>query len=146
LGSAEHFELFELQRTVPERVVVADSFHVKPLLRILQSADRYQILGLTRTEVMLFEGNRDALDPVELPLVPTTLTDALGSELTEPHVGFHSVARGSIRHGGGARRDEIDVDTERFFKIVDRAILEHHSQPAQLPLLLTALPQNQGEF
>lgn len=146
LGSAAHFELFELQRTVPERVVVAESFHVKPLLRILQSADRYQILGLTRTEVMLFEGNRDALDPVQLTEVPTSLTDALGSDLTEPSVGFHSVGRAAIRHGSGAKKDEIDVDTERFFQIVDRAILEHHSQPTRLPLVLAALPQNQGEF
>jgi len=37
---------------------VADSFHTKPLLRVLQSADRYQILALNRHEAKLYEGNR----------------------------------------------------------------------------------------
>jgi hypothetical protein len=50
------------QRPVPELVVVADSFHVKPLMRILQSADRYQVLGLNRREIKLYQGNRDVLD------------------------------------------------------------------------------------
>src|SRR5689334_3358090 len=44
LASPGFFKFYRLQRPVPERVVVADSFHTKPLLRILQSADRYQIL------------------------------------------------------------------------------------------------------
>jgi len=77
LSSAETFQIFELQRTVPELLVVADSFHTKPLLRILQSADRYQILSLSRHEAKLYEGNRDALDPVELTDVPSTITEAV---------------------------------------------------------------------
>jgi len=60
------FRVYRLQRPVPELVVVADSFHTKPLMRILQSADRYQVLGLNRQEIKLFEGNRDALDEIEL--------------------------------------------------------------------------------
>ena len=51
-----------------------------PLLRILQSADRYQILGVTRQEIKLFEGNRDAVDEIELaPGVPRTIEEALGA-------------------------------------------------------------------
>jgi hypothetical protein len=60
-----------LQRSAPELAVVAESFHVKPLIRILQSADRYHVLGLNRQQIKLFEGNRDALDEVKLdPAVP----------------------------------------------------------------------------
>src|SRR5947208_148938 len=43
LGSPDTFHVFELNRQVPERVVVADTFHVKPLLRIAQSADRFHV-------------------------------------------------------------------------------------------------------
>jgi len=43
------FRVYRLQRPVPELAIVADSFHTKPLLRILQSADRYQVLALTAT-------------------------------------------------------------------------------------------------
>jgi hypothetical protein len=91
LASANRFEIFDLPRAVRELVMVADSFHVKPLLRIVQSADRYHVLALNRKEVRLYEGNRDALDRVELEHVPATITAALGEELTEPYQGFHGV-------------------------------------------------------
>ena len=66
LAAADLFKVYRLQRPVPERAVVADSFHTKPLLRILQSADRYQILGVNRQNSRLFEGNRDALAEIRL--------------------------------------------------------------------------------
>ncbi|MGH7668157.1 MAG: hypothetical protein ACRENQ_01590, partial [Gemmatimonadaceae bacterium] len=65
LGAPGLFRVYRLQRPVPELAIVAESFHLKPLLRIRQSADRYHILGLSQRAVKLFQGNRDALDPVE---------------------------------------------------------------------------------
>jgi hypothetical protein len=147
LSTRDLFHVFELQRPVPERVIVADSFHTKPLLRILQSADRFQVLCLTRESVQLYEGNRDALDPVELEQVPRTLEEALGSERTEPQQGGHSLSPGTTyRHGTGSRKDEIETDMLRFFRAVDRAILEHHSKPTGLPLLLAALAEYHTPF
>jgi len=152
LGSAERFDVFDLQRSVKELVVVADSFHVKPLLRILQSADRFQILGIDRHAAQLWEGNRDALDAVELTDVPATITEALGDELTEPHqtVGSYGMGAGkggkAMHHGHGGKKDEIDLDIDRFFRVIDRAILEHHSRPTELPLMLAALPEYHATF
>jgi hypothetical protein len=151
LGAPGWFRVYRLQRQVPELAVVAESFHTKPLLRIVQSADRYQVLGLNRREIKLYEGNRDALDEVDLdPSVPRTLTDALGEELTEPHLTVASYGTGAggvpMRHGHGSKKDEIDIDTERFFRAVDRAIFEHHSRPSGLPLMLASLPQYHALF
>ena len=39
LGAPGFFRVYPLARPVPERAIVADSFHLKPLLRIRQSAD-----------------------------------------------------------------------------------------------------------
>ncbi|MDZ7621929.1 MAG: hypothetical protein U5O69_05870 [Candidatus Competibacteraceae bacterium] len=151
LGAPGLFRVFKLQRPVPERAIVADSFHIKPLLRIWQSADRYQVLGLSRQDIKLFEGNRDALDEIDLaPGVPRTLTDALGDDLTQPHQTVASYGMGAkgtpMRHGHGGKKDEVDKDAERFFRAIDRAILEHHSQPSGLPLLLAALPEHHALF
>jgi hypothetical protein len=151
LGAPGLFRVYRLQRPVPELAVVADSFHTKPLMRILQSADRYQVLGLNRQEVKMFEGSRDALDEIELaPGVPRTITDALGEELTEPHLTVASYGTGAggpaMRHGHGAKKDEVDVDAERFFRAVDRAVLEHHSRTSGLPLILAALPEYHNLF
>ena len=147
LGARGIFRVYKLQRPVTEFVLVADSFHTKPLMRILQSADRYQVLGLNRQEIRLFEGNRDALDEIELArTVPKTITEALGDELTEPHrtvTSYGGIGEGHspMHHGHGGKESEVDTDAERFFRAIDRGILEHHSKPTGLTLILAALPQ-----
>ncbi len=151
LGAPGLFRAYRLQRPVAELAIAAESFHTKPLVRILQSADRYQVLGLDRREVKLFEGNRDALDQVELaPGVPRTITEALGKELTEPHQTVASYGMGArgpaMHHGHGSKKDEVERDTERFFRAVDRAVLEHHSRRSGLPLMLAALPEYHTPF
>lgn len=150
LRAQDFFKLYRLQRSVPELAIVADSFHLKPLVRILQTADRYQVLAIDRQKVRLFEGNRDVLDEEELaPEVPRTLTDALGEELTEPYLTGTTRRGGAgstIFHGHGSRKDEIDTDAERFFRIIDRAIWEHHSRASDLPLVLAGLPEHQALF
>ncbi|HUE71552.1 MAG TPA: hypothetical protein VMP01_11770, partial [Pirellulaceae bacterium] len=161
LSSSDTFQVFDLQRSIPELLVVADSFHTKPLLRVLQSADRYQILALSRHEAKLYEGNRYALDPVELTNVPSTITEALGAELTEQHLsvgaygaGAPRAARGGVAgsgaapsvHAHGDKADEVDIDRDRFFRSIDRGILEHHSRPSGLPLMLATLTEYHEPF
>lgn len=152
LGAKGLFRVYELQRPVAELAVVADSLHTKPLVRILQSADRFQILGVSRQAIKLFEGNRDALDEIEPAKgVPQTITEALGEELTEPHqtVASYGGVGGShspMHHGHGGRESEVDIDAERFFRAVDREVLKHHSKPSGLPLILAALPEHHHLF
>lgn len=154
-GARGFFRIYKLQRPVRELALVADSFHTKPLVRIVQSADRYQVLGLNRHGVKLFEGNRHALDEIELhPGVPRMITESLGAELTESHLTVATYGMGAggpgtaMRHGHGSRKDDLGVglDTERFFRVVDKAVLEHHSRPSGLRLILAALPENHTLF
>jgi len=152
LGGPALFRVFRLQRPVAELAIVADSFHTKPLRRFLQSVDRYQILGLSLGQIQLFEGNRDALDEIDPANgVPTTITEALGDELSEPHLtvaSYGGVGQGTtpMRHGDGGAQDQKEADTVRFFRAVDRAITEHHSSTSGLPLILAALPEHHHLF
>lgn len=152
LGSAHVFRVFVLPRPVPELALAASSFHVKPLRRFLQSVDRYQVLSLSRDKARLFEGNRHGLTEVDLAAdVPRTSTEALGDQLTEPHQTVS--ARGGIgpgstplMHSTGGKKDEVDLDADRYFRALDRALIEHHSKPSGLPLLLAALPEHHHRF
>ncbi len=161
LSSPHMFQIFELQRTVPEVLVVADSFHTKPLLRLLQSADRYQVLALSRHEAKLYEGNRYTLDPVEFKEVPSTIKESLGDQLTEQHLSVGSQGAGAPRSGMGGRAgsgatpsvhahgdkaDEVDIDRDRFFRFIDRGVLEHHTRPSGLPLMLATLTEYHEPF
>ncbi|HRP76891.1 MAG TPA: hypothetical protein PKZ27_14915 [Rhodocyclaceae bacterium] len=146
------FRVFATQRPVKELVVVANSFHTKPLRRLLQSVSRYQVLGLSRDAISLFEGNREALDEIDLVTgVPRTITEALGDELTDKHqtvASYGGAGPGStpMRHGHGGKSEEVDADAERFFRVVDHAVLERYSQPSGLPLILAALPEHHALF
>ncbi|WP_337177787.1 hypothetical protein [Paludisphaera sp.] len=147
------FVYYQVQRPVAELVVVADSFHVKPILRMVQSADRFQVLWLDRENFRLFEGNRDVLDEVDLGDLPSTIVEALGEDLTEQHemAWTPGPARGpqgdpAFHPGIGGRKDERRTDKERFFRFVDRAVEDRFSKPSGQPLILAALPEYQTEF
>ncbi|WZO97727.1 hypothetical protein EP7_004772 [Isosphaeraceae bacterium EP7] len=168
LGSANSFEIFQLQRPVEELVVVADSFHLKPLIRILQSADRYQVLCLDRRKARILEGNRDLLVELDTGDLPMTLKHTVGEEKTEPHMAVAVVMNGggagagagsgagglqsgngvapAVIHGHGGREDEVKKDTERFFRAIDREVLANFSRPSGLPLILAALTEYHAEF
>jgi len=163
-GAPGLFQVFAMPRTVQDLAVVADSFHTKPLRRFLQSTDRYQLLALSLHGIKLFEGTRDGLQVIELaPGVPSTIEEALGEELTEPHqtVASYGGSTGGSRstsgraggssaspmhHGHGGKKDEVDKDADRFFRAIDRAILDNHSRPSGLPLILAALPEHHSLF
>jgi hypothetical protein len=155
LGAPGLFRVFLMQRQATEwaeLAVVADSFHTKPLRQWLQSAGRYQVLALSLHQVQLFEGDRNALDAVALAAgVPQTMAATMGDEPAEPHttVTSHGGIGGghmAMHHGQGGRKDQIDSDAERFFRALDRAVLEHHSRPSGLPLMLAALPEHHHLF
>ena len=120
---------------------VADSFHVKPLVRQLHAPDRYQLLAITQKSVALYEGDRDHLDLVPLsPDVPRSLVEAIGGEvrgnLNVSHYG--GLAHSGMFHGHHDNRDDRDMDLERYFRVIDRAIYDHHGKNSDLPLFLAA--------
>lgn len=152
LGCNGAFQVFVLARNLPDIAVVADSFHTQPLRRTLQSVDRYQVLCLSRDKAKLWEGNRDGLVEIEMPKsVPGTATEALGDRFTEPHQTVSSmggIGQGTspLVHSSGGKKDEVDLDADRYFRLLDRAVTEHCSKPSGLPLLLVALPEHHHRF
>ena len=134
LRASDFYNVYNLQRTVPERAIVADSFHIKPLLRIAQSADRFHVLAIARDHARLFQGDRYVLDEVQLdPGFPNTLVKALGEPDNDPQEYADT-------------SNEIDQQTQRFFRVVDRAVSDQYSKLAGIPLILASLHQNQSTY
>lgn len=151
LGAPGFFRVFRLQRPVVELAIVADSFHTKPLLRIVQSADRYHILALNRHEFKLFEGNRDSLD--EIPAIDTVMQaideqlgrDVRGLERAERVYG-HARGGKHTQHGVDMKQDTDINESRSFFRAVDQAVMQNYSQPSGQRLLLAALPEHHNMF
>lgn len=146
------FDVVKLPTSVETLAIVADSFHTKPLREYVQSTDRYHLLGLSLDEFKLYEGNRHSIEEIELSNdIPRTLEDALGEELTDEH---HTVASygGSVgegnamHHGHGGKKDQVELDAERFFRVVSKEVEEKFSNPIGIPLILAALPEHHHLF
>ena len=136
-----------LDRSVPELAIVADSFHVKPLFRLLQTMEQYHVLCVTRETAQLFVGNRDVLEPVLIRGAEVlSIDEVLGSHLSNR--GF------SISNSGGMRRfightttsDEIELDTQRFLRAVDRILLDEVASIDEIPLVVAGQSEQSALF
>lgn len=133
LASPNRFDAFTLPKAVPERVEVNETFHVKPLLRYVQSAEPFHVLCVSRERVALFRGNRYVLAPLAVPGLQTTITTA-------------PAPKGPAAETHGHGKIPAHPDAERFFREVDRQVAHRVSEPSGLPLILAGLEENLSEF
>lgn len=142
--------VYKLNRQVEELALVSDSFHIKPLLRIFQSADRYHLLGINRKNFVLYEGSRYGFSKIEFHEdTPTTIDEVVVDEHRKPHLNIGArggSGGGAIFHGHGDRQDAIEKDTEKFFRYVDKLILDKFSNEEKIPLILIGLDEHHGVF
>ena len=149
LAAPGMFRVYRLPRPVADLAVVADSFHTKPLMRITQSSDHYQVLGLSRDSFKLYEGNRDSL--VEVPPVasaPQTADEMLGKD-ADSREGAHRAygpAGDSAWQGTDVKQALADRDTEQFFRAVDQAVAHRYGKSGGRGLILAALPEHHHLF
>jgi hypothetical protein len=94
---------YQIPVRLPEVAVVADTFHVKPLIQFLQSNRRFFVLALSQKGVALYEGTPYSLGKVELPDLPASFTEALGSDRKESFLNLHSPSANSFQ----AREDQV---------------------------------------
>lgn len=139
--------IYRLSRHVTESVSVGKSFHIIPLIRNFQSDDHYFILGLNKKNFVLKLANRYEIQDFTLPdTIKTELTDVLGDQYTEKRLNSISVSSNTATfHGVGGRKEEEDVDTQRFFNYVDKEVTQL-CQQYKMHVLLVALPEHQGLF
>ena len=150
LSNGDKCVVYRLESTVEELALVSDRFHIKPLIRYFQSSDRYHLLGLDRNEFTLYEGNRYGFEEIKLdPDIPRTIEDVIGDEYSEPYLNpssYGGAGGTAMFHGHGGRKDEIDKDTERYFRYIDKFVLDNYSNTMKIPLILVCLDEHHGFF
>jgi len=119
---------FRVPLELPELAVVADRFHVTPLLPLLTGDGHFFVLALSQNQIRLLEGTRDRLEEVDLPGEPLGGRDALQGE-AERQVQLYVADRGGVGARGifGGHGDVGDVQAERvlqYFRSLDRRLGE----------------------
>jgi hypothetical protein len=121
---------YRLPVPVEELVVVADGFHVKPLLSSVASGEVFYVLALSQHEVRLLRGSRFDVSELALGTIPESLAEALRYDDRESQLQSHSANRAgpgrvvAAFHGQGVGKDTKDADLSRFLAAVDEGIGE----------------------
>jgi hypothetical protein len=129
--------IYRLPMPVEDRVVVADTFHTKPLLRFLRANKRYFVLAVSQNAVSLYEGSSFGAGSVELRGVPASLRDALGVPVHDRMVTSHGRS-GFVFHGRGPGREEEKEEMLKFFRAIDRGLREF-LRDERSPLLVASV-------
>lgn len=125
--SADTFHFFRLPIRFDELVVIANRFHVKPLLPLLTSDGLFHILALSQNQVRLLEGTRHTVDEIELTAMAPSLSAAFPQVSTEKSLQFHTGTpagagtRAAMFHGqdlGNENKDRL----LRWFRIIDKQL------------------------
>lgn len=65
---------------LPTQTVVSDTFHTRPMLKLMLEPSRYWVLALGAKYTKLYEGTLDGLEQVNLYNIPTSVEEALDLE------------------------------------------------------------------
>jgi len=145
-ASADLVRVIDLHRPVDPAVFVADSFHVKPLIRVMQAGDRFQLLCFSEKNIEMFEGNRFRLDRLELKNVPTNVYQVSGMRLGKSVDSKTDLAMTELQAGEGAGSAITPSGVDQFMRAVDKAVWENYSRVSQLPLIFVAIEQWHHQF
>ncbi len=150
LANQERCVVYRLPVEVYDLLLVGESLHIKPLLSHFQAGNNYHLLGLSRNSFSLYRGSKYGFEPVDIdPAVHLTLEQVVGCEVTESQLGHWSTGgagRLTMFHGQGGKKDEVEKDVSKYFKYVDRLIIDNYSKNSGLPLILVSTTENQGLF
>lgn len=142
--------VFAMRDAVEAFTSVTRVFAIRPLLAEWDANQSYRVLRLTDLQVALFEGDRYGLRECQNTGVPTSLEDALGTEIGRAGQGVqaHSSGPGGgapIRHGHGGAASGKSVDRDRFHTLVAGAVRKHWARASD-PLILASDEAHQGRF
>lgn len=98
--SKDMIRTFRLPLAFPELVVVADNFHIKPLLPMLVDDGRFFLLSLSQKQVRFFEGSRHEVEEVNFPDGLSTLEDLFGTAVFTKDTQVRSATRSTPSQGG----------------------------------------------
>lgn len=146
--------IVNLHRGVTPLAIVADRFHVKPLLRQFQSLDQFLVLALTSNHSRIYRGDRDGMELDAVQYLNFTAEDFFGV----PDRDRHLVAMAVAGNGGNPAKSRTvfhnydDVDAKRrvafshYCAAIDEVICKHLLDHQDMPVVLASLAEHQNIY
>lgn len=113
--------------SVPEVAVVANRFHIRPLLSAVIDQEAY-VLALDGKHTRLLRIEGETVEDLDVPEMPRSIEEALGPEYSEKQRQMRSLGpnshQGSVSHGAGDRGADVKDRDLRFSQAIDRALVK----------------------
>jgi hypothetical protein len=136
---------YRLPLAFPDLVVVANRFHITPLLPLLSGNGSFYVLALSQKAVRLLQGTRFSISEVDLKGVPRNVDEALLTHEAKQPFSFvgrrTSQGAGSwsgIFHGHGVGIDDAKEELLHYFQKIDRG-LHAFLKEEKAPLVLASV-------
>jgi hypothetical protein len=120
--------IYRLPAAFEELLVIANSFHIKPLLPLLGKAGEFYILALSLNNVRLFLATPDTINETILNF-PTSMDEALWMDDPEKQLNLHSSSKSGNEAKGGVAvfhghdpADEQKTNILRFFQTINQGL------------------------
>ena len=142
--SPNFFESFRVPTRFEPLTVIAERFHIKPLLPFFSDDGRFYILALSQNKVRLFRGTQHVVDEMVIDQVPGSLAEALAYDDPESQLQHHTTSSGSVgspdvvHHGHGIPDNQRRASLRRFLKEVSKGVQEVLINE-EVPLILAAV-------
>jgi hypothetical protein len=127
--SGEGMQAFNLPVEPTEHVCTGERFHLFPLLPVLEGDRRFLVLTISRDRARLYSATRDTMVLADLDLPK----------------GVQSVAARTDYNGENTPEDYRKAEIIQYLREVSKAVRDYASHE-RLPIVLIALPENQGHF
>jgi hypothetical protein len=140
----------KLPKAVPELTVIADRYHLRPLIDIFSDAGRFHVLAATRNSVRFFDAAEREFNEVSVEDLPSSLEAIKDRTDFEDQAGYHASSRGSAAspkyHALGESPEDYEaVELGQFAQHVAKAVDRHLVSDAA-PLVLVAQPRLLGRL
>jgi hypothetical protein len=152
-NNPDSFRFYWVAIPLEEQVIVANSFHIKPLMPLLINSKPFYLLLLSKRQARLLQGSRNGLREIDVPGLPENMDDALQLEAEGRNEGLKSVGAsgrpdspgtqtgiggqaGSFAGHGAGEEDEKEY-YRQYFNLVDHAVADFLKGKTD-PLILVA--------
>jgi hypothetical protein len=137
---------YSLPIRLKKKLVVADRFHVKPLLPLFSGDGSFFVLAISQNEVRLLQGTRSVVAQVELENLTDSLASMLKAEDSETHLNWYMPSgspgapgrNAAIFHGVGGGTENDRAKLLDYFREVDKG-LSSILRMEQAPLVLAGV-------
>lgn len=148
LASNDEVYVYYLDYSVKELAVVADSYHIKPLIRNFQYGSHYYLLELSADAFELYYGDFKTFEKVTLPPGVFNRLDELFDDF-DNRVSGKSGSYGKTNtnfFGYEPKNDRVKIETEKLYHYINEVIHKHLILTQPCPIILVGLEQNQALF